>query len=344
MSRTTKSRTRIRALGALAAAAALGLTLLGISTPASAATVAPVGTGLAQEIRNQHSTLCLDDYALNTQPGAEVRQWTCAESTNQLWSVRDLGNGYAEIKNRFSNLCLDDFNWATNPGAEVRQWTCSGANVQQWSIRDVGGGFSEITNRHSSLCLDNERFGQADGATVVQWTCNGNTAQRWRLTDPSVQKITYTLQRAQNPTADQTDAYARIKDAMDRAVARYNRLTNIDRHLTVSYTPGVPTAEASIDGAIRFGEDRSYMQEGTALHEMGHTVGIGTSDRFWSNCQSGTWPSALPLLRSWDGPSATLNCGGSHMWPYGLNYSSEYGELNFDRHVKLVQAMLGDGM
>jgi len=342
MHRTTKSHPSQRMIGALIAAV-VGLTTLGFSTPASAAT-APVGTGAAQEIRNQHSSMCLDDYEFNTQPGAEVRQWSCGESTNQLWQVTDLGTGYAEIKNKHSNLCLDNFNFGTAPGSEVRQWSCNGSTAQQWRITAVGGGYAEIANRHSNLCLDDKDFAQLDGSVVQQWTCTGAKVQRWALTDPSVQKITYTLNRSATPTADEADAYARITDAMDRAVARYNRLNNISRHLTVSYSPGTPTADANIYGQMRFGSNRTYMVEGTAMHEMAHTVGVGTSTGFNQNCQNNGWFSAQALLRTWDGPNATLNCAGYHFYPYGLNYSNEFSELNFERHAKLVQSMLSDGM
>ena len=153
MSRTMSSRARARVLGAFTAAILVGITTLGVTAPASADPVAPVGTGTNQEIRNQQNTLCLDDYAFNTAPGAEVRQWTCLEGTNQLWAVTDLGNGYAEIKNKHSNLCLDNFNFATAPGSEVRQWTCNGADVQQWQLTDVGGGWTEIRNKYNNLCL-----------------------------------------------------------------------------------------------------------------------------------------------------------------------------------------------
>ncbi len=343
MSRTTTSTTRPRLIAALTTAATVALSILALGSPL-AASAAPVGTGSNQEIRNSHSSMCLDDFQFATNPGAEVRQVSCGETANQLWVVTDLGNGFAEIKNKHSNLCLDDFNFGTVPGSEVRQWTCNGATVQQWAITDVGGGQSEIKNRHSNLCLDNKDFAQTDGAPVQQWTCNGAKVQRWALTDPSVAKITYSLARSANPSADEQDAYARITDAMDRAVARYNRLNNIHRHLNVSYVPGVPTADATIYGNIRFGSNRGFMQEGTALHEMSHTVGVGTASMFDQNCRNNGWTSALPLLRTWDGPDAVINCGGQHMWPYGLNYSNEYSELNFERHTKLVQAMLSDGM
>ncbi|MDQ1123549.1 RICIN domain-containing protein [Microbacterium trichothecenolyticum] len=333
----------MRALGAVLGALVIGLTSLGAAAPASAAPTAPVGTGLNQEIRNQQNTLCLDDYAFNTQPGAEVRQWTCLEGQNQLWAVTDLGNGYAEIKNTHSNLCLDNFNFATAPGSEVRQWTCNGADVQQWQLTDVGGGWTEIRNKYNDLCLESAAS-PVDGGLLAQQTCNNSGVQRWRLTDPSVSKLTYSLARSANPTEDEADAYARITDAMDRAVARYNKFNNTWRHLTVEYAPWVQTADASINGNIRFGSNRGFMQEGTALHEISHTVGVGTAGHFQGKCDAQDWPSALPLLQSWDGPDARINCGGGHFWPYGLNYSNEYNETSFDRNVRLVQAMHHDGL
>ncbi|AOX44902.1 RICIN domain-containing protein [Microbacterium sp. BH-3-3-3] len=326
----------------MVAAFLVALTALGVSLPAQAVT-APIGTGTAQEIRNQHSSMCLDNWDSGTLPGTEVRQYSCGEGDVQRWAVRDLGNGYAEIKNVLSGLCLDNLDSATATGSPVGLWTCSGDANQQWQISDVGGG-ATVINRHSQLCLENPAWAQTDGSPVSQWTCNGGKNQRWVFSDPTWQKITYTLERSSNPSADEVDAYARITDAMDRAVARYNRLDNIHRHLTVSYNTGVQTADATLSGSIRFGVNRAYMEEGTALHEMAHTFGVGTSNAFWNNCQYGGWSSAQPLLQTWDGPGATINCGGGHMWPYGLNYNSEYGGQAFDRHVKLVQAMLTDGM
>lgn len=352
MSRTTKSRTTpptktrgatAKMLSAALSALIIGFTAFGTAAPASAAPSAPVGTGANQEIRNQQNTLCMDDYAFNTQPGAEVRQWTCLEGQNQLWAITDLGNGYAEIKNKYSNLCLDNYNFATASGSEVRQWSCNGLAVQQWQLTDVGGGWTEIRNKHNDLCLQSVAS-PVDGGLLSQVTCNGSNVQRWRLTDPNVSKMTYTLYRSANPSADELDAYARITDVMDRAIARYNRFNNTQRHLTVEYNTGVQTADATIYGHIRFGANRGFMQEGTALHEISHTVGVGTAGNFQDKINAQDWPAALPLLRSWDGPDARINGGGGHMWPYGLNYSNEYNELSFDRNVRLVQAMHHDGL
>lgn len=127
--------------------------------------------------------------------------------------------------------------------------------------------------------------------------------------------ITWTLQRAANPTADQNDAYGRIDNAMRLAVARYHRYSNPNKVIRVYYAPGVPTAEASYNGDLRFGSNRSYMTERTAMHEISHTLGVGQTAAFDQKCKSGNWPTALPLLRSWDGQNAKISCGGSHFWP-----------------------------
>ncbi|PGH26556.1 hypothetical protein AJ80_01685 [Polytolypa hystricis UAMH7299] len=156
--------------------------------------------------------------------------------------------------------------------------------------------------------------------------------------------LTWTLQKSSNPSADENDAYWRIEEAMRLAVTRYERFTGANKTIRVYYAPGVPTAEANYNGDLRFGSNRSYMTERTAMHEISHTLGVGQTAAFDRKCQAGDWATALPLLRSWDGPNAVINCGGGHFWPYGLNYDNEWSETNADRHVMLVNAMLNDGM
>ena len=156
--------------------------------------------------------------------------------------------------------------------------------------------------------------------------------------------ITWRLERAEKPTNDQIDAYMRINIIMTAAVTRYSRLTDACQHLNVSYVPDVPTADGSLNGNIRFGSNRIYMTERVALHEIAHTLGVGTTDGFHELCASGNWTTALPMLRYWDGDDAKIKCNEQHFWPYGLNYDVEWTQGNGDRHCELVQAMMNDGM
>ncbi|KZM25476.1 uncharacterized protein EKO05_0008984 [Ascochyta rabiei] len=156
--------------------------------------------------------------------------------------------------------------------------------------------------------------------------------------------ITWTLSKSASPSADESDAYAKIEAAMRLAVARYGRYSSASKTIRVAYAPGVPTAEANFNGDLRFGSNRAYMNERTAMHEISHTLGIGQTSAFDTKCAAGDWRTALPLLRSWDGASAVINCGGGHIWPYGLNYDTEWSETNADRHVQLIDAMIKDGL
>lgn len=158
--------------------------------------------------------------------------------------------------------------------------------------------------------------------------------------------ITWTLVRASNPTTDQQSAYNLITTAMNAAVARYNNLSDLGKTITVHYEPGVPTADGNINGTIRFGSNRSYMTERTALHEIAHTIGVGTSSGWSSLGGSGTWTGAqaTALVRQFDGSSANISTGGGHFWPYGLNYENEFSGTAADRHVRIVAAMKADGL
>ncbi|MEY9989080.1 hypothetical protein ABIE67_001112 [Streptomyces sp. V4I8] len=157
--------------------------------------------------------------------------------------------------------------------------------------------------------------------------------------------ITWTLERAANPTEDQRTAYDLITRAMNAAVARYNNLSDLGKAITVRYDPGVPTADGNLNGTIRFG-NRSYMNERTALHEIAHTIGVGTSSGWSRLGGSGTWTGAqaTALVRQFDGSAAKLSTGGGHFWPYGLNYDNEFSNTAADRHVQIVAAMVRDGL
>ncbi|WP_205511495.1 hypothetical protein [Longitalea arenae] len=161
--------------------------------------------------------------------------------------------------------------------------------------------------------------------------------------------ITWYLVRVSNPSADQLDAYDRITAAMNAAVAMYNQQTTYcSGNLRVEYNTSVPTADGNVNGTIRFGANRSYMNQRTAMHEIAHTQGVGTTARWTQLVVNGKYTGAygLAMLRSFVGesPTATLNADGHSFWPYGLNYNSEWSTVNGQRHARLVGAFQRDGV
>ncbi len=153
------------------------------------------------------------------------------------------------------------------------------------------------------------------------------------------------------PDADRT----RVDAAMKSAVEYYNSYTSIKGlGLTVNYGSGTPTAEASYGGWMRFGPSSSYQQTGTALHEMGHTIGVG-QHWYWTNTTgsplkvSGKWQGyrANDLLNFMDGSSGAQMAGdGTHSWPYGINGAHEDlgTEWLYTMNALITQGLGEDGL
>lgn len=168
------------------------------------------------------------------------------------------------------------------------------------------------------------------------------------LTTPADQKIIYTLNMVEDPTADQLDAYIRLTHSMNTAVEYYNDYSDHQRNVWVNYNPGVATADANIEGWMRFGSNRSYMNVRTCLHELAHTVGIGTSTGFDNLMVDGIWtgPEGNKTVKELTGdPNAVINRYGVHIGPFGLNYDSEgTSHEDFVNHCLLLESMRKDGL
>lgn len=166
------------------------------------------------------------------------------------------------------------------------------------------------------------------------------------VTCPFSGHLSYTLERAENPTPDQTSAYDAIDTAMRQAVTFYNCHTEFNTAIAVFYDPSVPTANGSYQGmSIRFGS-RGSMRQITAMHEISHVMGVGLADQWDSFVSNGVWTgaNAVQLLRVVDNdPSAVLHADGAHFWPYGLNYPSEVkSDADLMEHCQLVDALRRD--
>jgi hypothetical protein len=131
-----------------------------------------------------------------------------------------------------------------------------------------------------------------------------------------------------------------VAASVQEAVAIYNRYGSFNKHLVVYYDAGVPTAQANYDGVITFGGSRNTR---VALHEMGHTMGIGTywgSPSYSSLMAGGVWQGfyGRKLALEMGGYSDGLHGDGAHIWPWGLNYDSEDGFMERLKHVRIMAA------
>lgn len=139
------------------------------------------------------------------------------------------------------------------------------------------------------------------------------------------------------------DKRAAAVAAMDAAVGRYNAHGGFTKTINVYYEPTVATADASFNGTLRFGPNIA-INERVALHEVSHTLGVGTVSAWDTKMTAGTWDGAqgLARVRQFEGLQSPLNGDGSHFWPYGLNFDNEASANNNARHVAMVYAMRAD--
>ena len=313
-----------------------------ISTGIAVTVAAGPAAAAIGAVRGAASGRCLDVPSASTANGVQVDIWDCNSGANQEWNY----TSGKQLK-VYGSKCLDAYNNGTTAGTKVVIWDCNAQTNQQWNVTSGG----TITSAVSGLCLDAAGAATANGTLIQLWTCTGGSNQKWNSTVgsagcPAAGAVTYTLNRASSPTADQTDAYTRITAAMDLAVTEYNCYVGATKALTVSYDTSVSTADGSYSGSIRFGASRSYMNQATAQHEIAHTLGVGTYGSWSSFVSNGQWTgaSALAELRTLAGnSSAVLYADSQHFWPYGLNQASEATSADdYVRNCKIAAAIRKD--
>lgn len=133
--------------------------------------------------------------------------------------------------------------------------------------------------------------------------------------------VTYTLGINQN-----TDPgpYSLIKQAMDSACMYFSKYTPFSYDIYVYYNAGIPTAQANYHGSIGFGPNTRYQWVGTAMHEMCHWFGSGTTNEWKSKIVNGAWTGAATAALVGAG---VIRGDAQHFWPYGINQREEVTNL-----------------
>lgn len=175
--------------------------------------------------------------------------------------------------------------------------------------------------------------------------CIGTTYGEEMTVQVLMGNVTYTLAQSVIDAGERT--YKLIKTAMDSACYYYNRYTPFRNNIWVYYSSGIPTAQASYHGSIGFGSNERYMFVGTAMHEMAHYFGSGTTT-VWKNLMvGGLWQGAvgkaLCLQLTGESLKGDNNSNPQHYWPTGINQREEVkSQTDLINHAKIVKAMLID--
>lgn len=134
---------------------------------------------------------------------------------------------------------------------------------------------------------------------------------------------------------------AQIEASIAEAVGLYNKHGSFNKHLYIYYNAAVPTADGNYNGTIRFGGQRTPR---VALHEISHTLGVGTYGTWWGLISGGIWTGSYTTdqVEEFDGLGSRIYADGIHFWLYGLNYETEDGFVDRIRHIRIVANLLCD--
>ncbi|MBN2486783.1 MAG: RICIN domain-containing protein [Bacteroidales bacterium] len=153
----------------------------------------PNGTCL---IQNRHSGLYLElDANLINQDGANAQQWQLANTTNQQFTIANLGGDLYSIISVASGKSLDVSGASTANGANVQQWSYVAVPQQQFNIVPVDGAYYKIIASHSNKLLEVAGFSTSNGGNIQQWEDAGQLSGHWQFISASGLKSAEELDR-----------------------------------------------------------------------------------------------------------------------------------------------------
>lgn len=139
--------------------------------------------GVTTTVVAKHSGKCLDVVGgpEATGNGVKIDQWSCTGQPDQIWQVKDMGNGQYQLIANNSGKCLDLDDGSTANGVQLQQWDCAPGDKQLWTFEPQSDGYNRIVSVASGKCVDVAGNHTNDGRAVHQWDCHNGDNQRWKL-------------------------------------------------------------------------------------------------------------------------------------------------------------------
>ncbi len=158
------------------------------------------------------------------------------------------------------------------------------------------------------------------------------------LAPPVRGDITYSLNF--NP-ASSTQAQ-QVANSVAAVAAFYNQHGSFNKHWSVTYHPGIPTAEGSYNGYMGYGGMRN---ERVVFHEAAHTFGMGTTGAYANLISGGVWKGFYgnrAQFETYNTYGDGLHGDGHAIWPGGFNYDSEDGFIQRIWHTRVMAGIRAD--
>jgi hypothetical protein len=268
---STRSPRLARLRAALTGAVALLVGATGAVMTAPAASAASVDTGAWYVLVNRQSGKALDVLSFSKDDGAQLIQYTRADSANQQFQFVSSGNGYYRLKSKNSGKVLDVWEWSTAAGAQIRQFTDANADNQQFKLADSEGGRVRLVSKLSSKVVEVKDRSTADAALIVQGTDGNQYNQQWQLVKVGTASTTPVTTAWPTPTSStKVSATIKITGTKDMGLVRYYGISD------GSQNESQPPMFQLADGAVL-----KNVILGTGAGDGIHCLGTCTIENVW---------------------------------------------------------------
>lgn len=130
---------------------------------------------------DNNKVLEIDDGHISSN-SANAQLWDLLKETNQVFSVKHIGDGYYNLICQKSGKYLEVEGGNTAVGSNVQQYDGNGTDAQQWVIRETGDGYFYIISKCNGLYLDVDNASTGNGTNLKVFTGYSTNAQKWRFT------------------------------------------------------------------------------------------------------------------------------------------------------------------
>lgn len=130
---------------------------------------------------DNNKVLEIDDGHISSN-SANAQLWDLLKETNQIFSVKHIGDGYYNLICQKSGKYLEVEGGNTAVGSNVQQYDGNGTDAQQWVIRETGDGYFYIISKCNGLYLDVDNASTGNGTNLKVFTGYSTNAQKWRFT------------------------------------------------------------------------------------------------------------------------------------------------------------------
>ena len=154
---------------------------------------------------------------------------------------------------------------------------------------------------------------------------------------PAEAQLTFSLSWGWAGDARQDAATLALTNTVNRFNAYGDFTDGNGSNVEAAYNAGVPTAQAGYGGwggILEYGG--TWPNDRVTQHELNHWLGSGT----YAHTYDG--PRTIAIYEQFEGVGERISTDGTHFWPYGLNYDTEWSELNARRNVALMYAARAD--